>query len=134
MHMHVCASLCLSLYLSPFLSLDRMRAEPEPTPAGTYCTPSLVTAVSYGRPQVLFNDGVFHRCILELEVDWNKVLKHRTPQNRSNVQWVFNNTDVKLCGFWSTSTVPHTRGNKGSTTGSRRTSACLWARRRREPS
>ena len=77
-----------------------MRAEPEPTPAGTYCTPSLVTAVSYARPQVLFNDGVFHRCILELEVDWNKVLKHRTPQKRSMVQWVFNNTDVKLCGFW----------------------------------
>ena len=89
-----------------------MRAEPEPTPAGSYCTPNLRCAVSYGRPQVLFNDGVFHRCILELEVDWNRVLKHRSPQKSSNVQWVFSNTDIKLCGFWVFINSPPCKGEQ----------------------
>ena len=55
------------------------------------------TAVGYGRPQIVFSDGVCHRCILELRVPAGHSLKKRKAGGE---QWIFNSKDVEIRGVW----------------------------------
>jgi len=53
---------------------------------GVFCSPVLDTARRHARPQILFNDGLFHRVVLEVRVDRGQCLRQR---RRGGEQWVF---------------------------------------------
>lgn len=76
---------------------------------GVYCSPSLDTGLWYARPQILFNDEVFHRIIFELRVDPDKRKKNRA---RGGIQWVFPCEAVSLHGVWVRHNAPPSKGEE----------------------
>lgn len=76
---------------------------------GTYCSPSLDTGLWYARPQVLFNDGVYHRIIFELRVNPERRRKNRA---RGGIQWVFPCGAVALHAVWIRSNAPPNNGEE----------------------
>eukprot|EP00971_Amphidinium_carterae_P075835 1498402-Amphidinium_carterae.1 len=63
---------------------------------GAYVTPLLETAAWYGRPQIVFMDGVYQRAGIELRVDKKRIKRGR---ERGGIQWVFPADAVKIVGF-----------------------------------
>eukprot|EP00930_Biecheleria_cincta_P090908 TRINITY_DN8039_c0_g1_i1.p1 TRINITY_DN8039_c0_g1~~TRINITY_DN8039_c0_g1_i1.p1 ORF type:complete len:556 (+),score=74.28 TRINITY_DN8039_c0_g1_i1:2-1669(+) len=76
---------------------------------GVYCTPLLSTARWYGRPHILFGDGVYHRVVLELRVDPSRRTKER---QRGGVQWVFPEGAVVIRAIWVQSNAPPDAGEQ----------------------
>ena len=64
---------------------------------GVYCSPRMETALWYARPQVLFADGVYHRCVLELRV---RASDRMSRKKEGGEQWVFPPDAVRVVGFW----------------------------------
>ena len=64
---------------------------------GVYCSPLVDTARGYARPQVLFGDGAFHRPLLELKVDLQRLRRQR---QRGGTQWVFPSSAINLRALW----------------------------------
>ena len=74
--------------------------------AGAYCTPRIDTARWYARPAILFDDGTWHRVMLELRV--NRALR-RKARNKGGVQWVYPSNAVAIkavCVLINTSLTP----------------------------
>ena len=67
------------------------------------------TAVWYARPQITFGDGVWNRCILEVHVDKNKILKQR---KKGGDQWIFHTEDIKIFGVWIFANSPPGAGDE----------------------
>ena len=65
--------------------------------AMVYCTPVFDTAIWYARAQNVFGDGVYHRVVLELRVDWRA--KFATKKTGGN-QWTFPSDAVVIVGVW----------------------------------
>lgn len=76
---------------------------------GVYCSPVLDTGLWYARPQLLFGDGVYHRCIFELRVDPARRMKSR---QRGGVQWVFPGAAISLYAIWIRSNAPPANGEE----------------------
>mmetsp|Transcript_9190 Transcript_9190/g.23599 ORF Transcript_9190/g.23599 Transcript_9190/m.23599 type:complete len:545 (-) Transcript_9190:124-1758(-) len=76
---------------------------------GVYCSPSLDTGLWYARPQILFEDGVYHRVMFELRVDPERRKKDR---KRGGIQWVFPCAAVSLHGVWIRSNAPPKNGEE----------------------
>ena len=72
-----------------------------------YVTPKLATAISYARPQDLFGDGMFHRCILELRVPFANVYKRKAA---GGTQWTFDADLIRIVGVWITSNCGNLKG------------------------
>ena len=56
------------------------------------------TALISARSHVLFADGVYHRCILELRVRRSARMSRR---KEGGEQWVFPSHTVRVVGFWA---------------------------------
>ena len=67
----------------------------------------LETAIGYARPQNLFGDGMFHRCILELRVPFGNVYKRKSTGGE---QWTFNADLIRIVGVWITSNCGNMKG------------------------
>ena len=65
--------------------------------SGVYCSPSFASAREYARPQVLFDDGTYHRAILELHV--NPRLRSIKPRSKG-MQWVLPSAGVAVTALW----------------------------------
>jgi hypothetical protein len=76
---------------------------------GVYCTPKLETGRWYARPQILFQDEVFHRVVFELRVDPARRKKNRA---RGGIQWVFNSDAVSMYGLWVQVNAPPVKGEE----------------------
>ena len=62
---------------------------------GVYCSPNKATAAEYARPHMFFNDGMYHRVVLELRVNTDKIIKER---KRGGGQWIFPEDAVAIFG------------------------------------
>ena len=62
---------------------------------GVYVTALVTTAESYGRPQRVFGDGMYHRVFLEVRYDPGQVRRHR---QRGGVQIVLPSRAVAVVG------------------------------------
>ena len=60
---------------------------------GVYCSPNIDTALDYARPQVVFDDGVFYRVVIELRVNPDKQKAYR---RKGGVQMVYPTDGVAI--------------------------------------
>lgn len=65
--------------------------------AMVYCTPIFDTAIWYARAHNVFGDGVYHRVVLELRVEWRA--KYSSKKTGGN-QWTFPSDAVVIVGVW----------------------------------
>ena len=53
--------------------------------------------IYYAVAQHLFRNGVYHRCIFELRVNWHERIH---TKNKGGAQWTFPTEDVFMAGVW----------------------------------
>jgi hypothetical protein len=99
----------LMLHTGIFLESDDRDLGHDFWEPGVYCSPNLDTGVWYARPQILFQDGVYHRVIFEVRVDPKRRKKDR---KRGGQQWVFPCAAVSLYAVWVRSNVPPANGEE----------------------
>ncbi len=75
---------------------------------GVYCSPYLETALSYGRPHMMFGDGIWCRAVLELRVD----LEKRSGRHKKGEQWVFQPGNLEIVGLWLKANAPPSAGEE----------------------
>ncbi|CAJ1337202.1 unnamed protein product [Effrenium voratum] len=66
--------------------------------AGVFCSPDVCTAEQYARPQIIFQDGMYHRVIFQLLVQRNQ--RQKRKHGREGVQWILPMASVKLKALW----------------------------------
>ena len=64
---------------------------------GVYCSPNVETGRWYARPQILFEDGVYHRVLFELRVDSTH---RKRAREKGGTQWIFPSNAVSLYAVW----------------------------------
>lgn len=76
---------------------------------GVYCSPSLDTGSWYARPQIIFDDDVYHRIIFELRVDPDQ---QKRTRKRGGIQWVFPCGAVSIHSIWVRPNAPPNNGEE----------------------
>ena len=64
---------------------------------GVYCSPRLSTAREYGIPHIVFDDGVYHRVVMELRVN---TVRRKRQRQRGGIQWVFPPDAIVIRAVW----------------------------------
>ena len=77
-------------------STDEAKGHDPQSYPGVWCSPLLDTAKGYARAHHLFDDGAYHRCVVELRVNGNRL---RLNREQGGVQWVFPSDAVALHGI-----------------------------------
>jgi hypothetical protein len=76
---------------------------------GVYCSPKLETAREYARPQQVFEDGAYHRVVLDLLVDMKQL---RRKREKGGQQWTFPSQAVFVRGVLFQQNSPPQKGDE----------------------
>jgi hypothetical protein len=102
-------SVWLVLHTGVFLESDDRSLGHDFWEPGVYCSPNMDTGLWYSRPQVMFNDGVFHRVLFELRVDPKQ---RKVNRKKGGTQWVFPSGAVQLYAVWVRPNAPPKNGEE----------------------